>query len=91
MKILPLLFAGTLAAGPLGATLFQGNGATGFGGAIGAGVLTLDDDGNTVTGTLSRGPGDFDDTLVLFIDSVPGGFANTSGFGDGTSGLLRSI
>jgi hypothetical protein len=91
MNVLPVFLAGTLAASPLGATQFQGNGATGFGGAIGEGVLTLDDDGITVTGTLSRGPGDFDDTLVLFIDSVPGGFANTSGFGDGASGLLRSI
>lgn len=91
MKVLPLLLAGTLAAGPLGATLFQGNGDTGFGGAVGAGVLTLDDDGSNVTGNFTRGPGDFDDTLVLFIDSVPGGFANTSGFGDGANGLLRSI
>ena len=90
MKILPVLLS-ILAAGPLGATLFLGNGATGFGGAVGEGVLNLDDDGNTVTGTLSRGPGDFEDTLVLFIDSVPGGFANTSGFADGSSGLLRSI
>lgn len=91
MNVLPVFLAGTLAASPLGATQFQGNAATGFGGAIGGGVLTLDDDGNTVTGTLSRGQGDFDDTLVLYIDSVPGGFSDTSGFGDGANGLLRSI
>jgi len=73
------------------AAVYPGNGLAGFGGAIGGGSLTLTDDGTTVYGTLTRGPGNFNDAYVIYIDSVGGGFADTSGFADANDGLRRAI
>src|ERR1039458_8970335 len=68
-----------LAAGPGRADQYRGNGNTGFGGAIGNGTLTLSDDGTNISGTLAVG-GNMNDVLVLYIQTGPGGFTNTSGF-----------
>ena len=73
------------------ATTYLGNGNTGFGGAIGTGSLTLTDNGTTVTGTITRGSGNFNDALVIYIDSVAGGFSDTSGFSDNGDGLRSAI
>src|SRR6266404_311646 len=73
------------------AATYSGNGNSGFGGPIGLGSLTLTDNGTTVSGTVNKGPNGFNDVLVLYIDSVAGGFSDTSGFADGTDGLRRSI
>jgi hypothetical protein len=82
----------SLGASSVSAAVFNGNGNTGFGGAIGQGSLTLTDNGSTVSGTLTRGTnGQFSDALVIYIDSVGGGFANTSGFSDNADGLRRAI
>ena len=70
---------------------YSGNGNSGFGGAIGQGSLTLTDDGTTISGTVTKGPGSFNNVLVLYIDSVSGGFGTTSGFADGNDGLRRAI
>ena len=71
---------------------YSGNGKNGFGGPIGQGSLTLTDDGTTISGTLTRGAGGgFNDALVLYVDSVPGGFSDTSGFADGADGLRKAI
>ena len=70
-----------LAAGPARAEQYHGNGNTGFGGAIGNGTLTLSDDGTNISGTLTVG-GSMDDVLVLYIQTGPSGFTNTSGFND---------
>ena len=70
---------------------YPGNGNNGFGGPIGLGSLTLTDDGTTVSGTVNKGPNGFNDVLVLYIDSVPGGFADTSGFADSGDGLRKAI
>src|ERR1035438_3574063 len=51
-----------LAAGPLRADQYPGNGNTGFGGAIGNGALTLSDDGTNISGTLAVG-GSMNDVL----------------------------
>ena len=72
------------------AATYSGNGKNGFGGPIGQGSLTLTDDGTTISGTLTRGGGNFNDALVLYVDSVPGGFSDTSGFNDGGDGLRRA-
>ena len=74
-----------------GAATYSGNGNTGFGGPIGQGSLTLSDDGTTVSGTVNKGPNGFNDVLVLYLDSMAGGFADTSGFADGADGLRRAI
>ncbi len=70
-----------LAAWPAQGEQYHGNGNTGFGGAIGNGTLTLTDDGTNISGTLTVG-GSMNDVLVLYIQSGPGGFADTSGFND---------
>jgi hypothetical protein len=73
------------------AATYPGNGGTGFGGPIGLGSLTLTDNGTTVSGTVNKGVNGFNDVLVLYIDSTPGGFSDTSGFGDGADGLRKAI
>src|SRR2546429_8828384 len=69
---------------------YSGNGKTGFGGPIGQGSLSLTDDGTTISGTVTKGAGSFDNALVLYVDSVPGGVSDTSGFNDGGGGVARA-
>src|SRR5256886_15117148 len=73
------------------AATYSGNGNSGFGGAIGQGSLSLTDDGTTVSGTVTRGAGPYNDILVLYVDSGPGGFANTLGFTDSGDGSRKAI
>jgi hypothetical protein len=73
------------------AATYSGNGNSGFGGPVGLGSLTLTDDGTTISGQVNKGPNGFNDALVIYIDSVPGGFADTSGFADGNDGLRKAI
>ncbi|WP_035615519.1 hypothetical protein [Haloferula sp. BvORR071] len=70
---LPLLFAALL-AGSAHAALYLGNGQTGFGGPVGGGSLQITDDGTNLTFTFNRGSGgNFNDTLVFYFDTDPGG------------------
>jgi hypothetical protein len=73
------------------AATYSGNGNSGFGGPIGLGSLTLTDNGTTVSGQVNKGPNGFNDVLVLYIDSVGGGFSDTSTLGDGADGLRKAI
>src|SRR5258706_15362056 len=73
------------------AATYSGNGNSGFGGPIGLGSLTLTDNGTTVSGTVNKGPNGFNDVLVIYLDSVSGGFSDTSGFADGADGLRKAI
>jgi len=73
------------------AQVYNGNLNTSFGGPIGLGTLSLMDNGTTISGTLTKGPNGFNDSLVIFIDSTAGGFADTSGFADGADGLRKAI
>ena len=79
--IIPLAALLLLSALPAPADQYHGNGDPGFGGAIGNGTLTLSDDGTNISGTLTVG-GSMNDVLVLYIQTGPGGFADTSGFND---------
>ena len=87
-----ILTAGGLlfSARPAQATSYSGNGNTGFGGAIGNGTLTLSDDGTNISGTLTVG-GSMNDVLVLYIQTGPGGFTNTSGFNDQGDSCRQAI
>src|SRR5436190_11653582 len=76
---------------PTLAATYSGNGNSGFGGPIGLGSLKLTDNGTTVFGTVNKGPNGFNDVLVIYIDSVSGGFTNTSGFSDGAGLLQKAI
>jgi MYXO-CTERM domain-containing protein len=71
----------------------SGNADTGFGGAVGNGSLVLEFDGiSTVTGTITRGTsGDFNDALVIYLDTVAGGAGDTSAFTDNGDDLRRAI
>jgi len=73
------------------AATYSGNGASGFGGPIGLGSLTFTDNGTTVFGQVNKGPNNFNDVLVIYLSTLPGGFGDTSGFGDGADGLRRAI
>src|SRR5438093_3370809 len=73
------------------AATYSGNGNSGFGGPIGLGSLTLTDNGTTVSGTVNKGPNGFNDVLVIYLDSVGGGFSDTSGFADANDGLRKAI
>jgi hypothetical protein len=71
---------------------FSGNGNTGFGGVVGASslqVVSLAD--GTLNFTWTRGTGNFNDALVLYIDSTSGGFANTLSFNDQADTLRQAI
>jgi len=83
-------------------TIYNGNGITNsttqgaFNGAVGSGSLTLTDDGTTLFGTYTRGTQSsgtptFNNNLVIYIDSVAGGFADTSGFKDTADGSRKAI
>src|SRR5438046_1661717 len=91
MKTLWTIFvAGFLGLSSYAAT-YSGNGNSGFGGPIGLGSLSLTDDGTTVSGTLNKGPNGFNDVLVIYINSITGGFSDTSGFADGADGLRKAM
>ena len=76
---------------PVRATNYAGNGNTGFGGAIGNGILTLTDDGTNINGHLTFGGG-FGDTLVIYVDTgASGGFSTTTNFADTGDGTRKAI
>jgi len=74
-------------------TVYSGNGNTGFGDVVGNSGLTFDDDGTTITGTFTKGSGDFNNDMVIYIDSKPGGFSSTANFEDSNDAdaLRRAI
>jgi len=73
------------------AAVYYGNGNTSGGGAVGNGRLNLTDNGTTVSGTFYKGTGSFALNLILYIDSVSGGFANTSQFSDSGDALRTAV
>jgi hypothetical protein len=66
---------------------------TGFGDVIGTSsqlYVDSDDSGNLNFG-LSRGSGDLNDAVVIYIDAVPGGFATTATFDDNADPLRSAV
>src|SRR5258707_701685 len=71
---------------------FSGNGNSGFGGPIGGGSLTLTDDGNTVSGTITKGASGFNDLLGTYIsdsgyrsdEAIAGNATGVQGWNDFT-------
>jgi hypothetical protein len=72
-------------------TTYNGNGATGFGGPVGTGSLTISDSLSGMTITLNRGAGALNDDCVLYLDTQPGGFTDTSQFSDNGDGGRTAI
>ncbi len=73
------------------AATIPGNGATGFGGPVGTGSLTITDSVAGMNVTLNRGGGALNDALVLYFDTQPGGFVDNSTFGDNGDGGRTAI
>ncbi len=73
-----------LAAGAQTAHTYSGNGASGSSGYLGQGSLTVSRDGaNNITFSLAPHGGDLGGNgVALYIDSIPGGFADTSALSD---------
>jgi hypothetical protein len=76
-----------------GQVTYDGNGNTGFGGPVGDSSMEITDDGNTITINFTKGEGDFNDEMVIYIDSEDGGFSSTENFADPDAGdkLRRAI
>lgn len=72
---------------------FNGNGNSGFGGTIGESTLQINDDGTTITFTLTKGLNDtFSNALVLYLDTTAGGRnAIDSNVNDNADGLRTAI
>ena len=61
------------------ATIYPGNGLSGFGGPIGTGVLTVSDDGaGNIDFSLAAGTNFSGNALILYVDSKAGGVNDTS-------------
>jgi hypothetical protein len=71
-----------LAGSAHAATTYFGNLATGFGGTLGNGSLSFSDSGGNLTATFNPSGSFSGNDVVIYIDSVPGGFNNTSTFAD---------
>ena len=92
LRAADLLLAGLwLGTAHLGAVNFAGNGSSAWGGAVGNGTLSVTDDGNNLTFTLTKGGGTLDNPLVIYIDSKTGGFADTAGFTDTGDSARKAI
>ena len=92
--LLLLLASAAVAAlnGSVQAATYAGNGGTGFGGAVGNGSVSITDTSSSMTVTFNRGSsGNMDNDLVLYLDTVPGGFADTSQFSDNGDGGRTAI
>ena len=76
---------------------YQGNGSQSPSGIVGLGQLTLSANSSSVTGQFKRGGSDgatFQDVLVIYIDSKPGGYSGTGSFmdnNDGENGFRRAV
>ena len=71
---------------------FNGNGNSGFGGVIGTGSLNISNNAaGDLAFTLTKGSGNFNDSIVLYIDSITGGFTNTLSFNDQADNLRQAI
>ncbi len=87
-SVLATAFLAPLAAHAQNTHTYVGNGATGFSGYLGQGSLTITRDAqNDLTFSLAPhggnlGGGNVANGVVLYIDSVPGGFADTSALSD---------
>ena len=94
MKVSPLLFGGlalVLSAVTASATVYTGNGGTGFGGPVGNGVLTITSTATNINFVFSPGTTFNSNDLVFYIDSEYGGANNTSTYTDTADGGRSAI
>ena len=71
---------------------YAGNQNTSFGGAVGNGSLQVVNDSlGAINFTYTRGSSNFDNPIVIYIDSLTGGATSTSGFTDTGDPLRKAI
>lgn len=73
------------------ASTYNGNGASGFGGTLGNGSLTITQSGTDLNFTLNPSGSFTSNDVVVYIDSQAGGFADTSTFSDNADGGREAI
>ncbi|HEV2391750.1 MAG TPA: hypothetical protein VG146_05225 [Verrucomicrobiae bacterium] len=83
-----LTHTAALAAVTYYGNLYDGNGG---GDVVSGGTLTLSDNSTRVSAVLNKTSLTFNYNVVLYIDSLPGGFANTSSFADSQSPARSAI
>ena len=72
-------------------TVFNGNTKSGFGGAVGNGSLSITDDATNINFTFTKGTsGDFDNALVIYVDTKTGGFSSTASSTDNGDNLRKA-
>jgi hypothetical protein len=67
---------------------------TNFGNVLGTGSLAFSQSGNDLTISFTKGAGNFNDAVVIYLDpqgGSPTGFSDTGGFTDTSDGLRRAI
>ena len=74
------------------ATVFSGNGATGFGGGVGNGSLTVTDDGTNLTLSLATSGSSLNgNSFVLYLSTGAAGISDTSSLMDNQDGGRTAI
>ena len=73
--------------------IYAGNASTGFGGTLGSGNLQISASINGITNNIifNRGAGDFNDFLVIYIDSESDGLTSTSSINDEADIFRKAI
>lgn len=66
---------------------FLGNGKSGFAGPVGGSALTITNDATSFNFLFTKGTGDLNDAVVIYLDTKTGGFSSTAGFQDNNDGL----
>ncbi|MBT8254512.1 MAG: T9SS type A sorting domain-containing protein [Flavobacteriaceae bacterium] len=79
MKHIYILLTSLLVSFGFAQTDYSGNGNSGFGDVIGSSNLNINDDGTTITFTLTKGTGGFFDALVLYFDTGVSGRSTIDG------------
>ena len=75
-----------------GQVSYIGNGNTGFGDVLGSSSLQFSDNGTTITGVFTKGAGDFNDAMVIYIDTGdPGRNVIDNSVNDQDDPLRRAI
>ncbi|MBN8706779.1 MAG: T9SS type A sorting domain-containing protein [Bacteroidetes bacterium] len=68
-KMIILFFLSLVPVLGFSQAVYPGNGNSGFGGVLGTGNFSINDNGTTVTITFTKGSGGFNDAIVVYIDS----------------------
>ena len=69
LYILTFLFCLFFAFYSYAQVVFNGNGNSGFGSPIGNSSMSISDDGTTITVNFTKGTGDFNDFMIMYIDN----------------------